>query len=378
LIGGASGINELRDPFHSGEARFYIVRNTVSLLGAGAVQLLAEEMTDELQKALAKGKRHACKKGRAVNQALKAKGVSFGQLTIAPIARAADGASCEVSIDHTFLDGVDPDLVVKPFQWKGSVASLRAFSRNAGHDELGVQAMEILPAGMDGDFDGVPDEVGIGDVTALTVFQAALPRPVTQVELSQAGLIPRLSVKKQLSIVGGLINFQLIGCAECHTVEQKLKSAVFTEPSRNPYYRDTVFPGGQDPLKNFLDPSAPIAIDLIRDIPYNGSLGGLKKDVSGKAAVTLYSDLKRHYLGSEDSESVDEVGTGAGVWLTRPLWGVGSTAPYMHNGQANTLTDAIRLHGGAAAKSRKKFFGLSRGSQDDVITWMNNLVLFKK
>jgi hypothetical protein len=42
---------------------------------------------------------------------------------------------------------VDPDLVVRPFQWKGVEPSLRSFSRGAEHNELGMQPVELTCAG---------------------------------------------------------------------------------------------------------------------------------------------------------------------------------------------------------------------------------------
>jgi CxxC motif-containing protein (DUF1111 family) len=56
---------------------------------------------------------------------------------------------------------------------------------------------------------------------------------------------------------------------------------------------------------------------------------------------------------------------------------VGSTAPYLHDGRATTLTEAILEHGGEAAGSRDAFTRLPRQSQGDVIAYLENLVLFK-
>ncbi|HYW87800.1 MAG TPA: di-heme oxidoredictase family protein, partial [Chloroflexota bacterium] len=72
-----------------------------------------------------------------------------------------------------------------------------------------------------------------------------------------------------------------------------------------------------------------------------------------------------------------EEGTGASTFMTRALWGVGSTAPYMHNGSATTLTEAILLHGGQASFSRMNFLTLGPDSQADLINYLNEHVLFK-
>jgi CxxC motif-containing protein (DUF1111 family) len=45
-------------------------------------------------------------------------------------------------------------------------------------------------------------------------------------------------------------------------------------------------------------------------------------------------------------------------WRTPPLWGVADSAPYLHDGRAATLVDAIALHGGEAEACTKRFFEL--------------------
>ena len=75
--------------------------------------------------------------------------------------------------------------------------------------------------------------------------------------------------------------------------------------------------------------------------------------------------------------TIDETGVGASVWLTKELWGVGSTAPYLHDGRATTLTEAILAHGGEAARSRRAFRRMSPNQQKALIAFLDNLVLFK-
>jgi CxxC motif-containing protein (DUF1111 family) len=74
---------------------------------------------------------------------------------------------------------------------------------------------------------------------------------------------------------------------------------------------------------------------------------------------------------------IDETGTGASVFLTENLWSVGSTAPYLHDGRATTLTEAILEHGGEAAASREAFARLAPQQKASVIAYLENLVLFK-
>jgi hypothetical protein len=368
----------VRDPNHSGQLSGMITRDTPHLFGLGATQRLAEEMTTRLKSIQAHAIAAAVSGNQNVTRDLVAKGVSFGTLTAHP-----DG-----TVDTSGVEGVSSDLVVRPFQWKGSVAFIRAFVRDAANNELGMQGVELVGDGVDGDGDGVVDELHVADITVLTVYNAAQPRPTTRVELASLGLIPPLSTTETSAIARGATVFLRAGCATCHVPSMTLESNIFTEPSQFADYRDAVFPAGQDPVARGLDPRFPISFDLTKDTPENiikdssgniiKRMGSFETDAGGHAIVRLFGDLKRHDMGPGLAESIDEVGTGASVFLTRNLWGVGTTAPYLHDGRATTLTEAILEHGGEASASQSAFVGLPLGSQMDLIAYLNNLVLFKQ
>lgn len=46
-------------------------------------------------------------------------------------------------------------------------------------------------------------------------------------------------------------------------------------------------------------------------------------------------------------------------WRTPPLWGFRDSGPYLHDGRADTLEQAVALHGGQGQGSAMKFFALS-------------------
>jgi di-heme oxidoreductase (putative peroxidase) len=380
---GPSGSNVHRDPQHSGILSHFIERNTPHLFGGGAIQRLAEEMTDQLQGIRQRAINQACSGGGTVTLALVAKGVSFGTIS----ATRTGTHPCTTTVDTSNVLGVSADLVVRPFQWKGTVAFIRDFNRGAAHNELGMQAVEIVGDGVDGDFDGVADELSVGDMSALAVYIAAQPRPTSQIELNNLGLLnPPLTSAQINSISRGLARFNQVGCNGCHVAQLKLANNTFSEPSQNPNYRDTVFPAGQDPVARCVDPNFPITFDLTKDIPENivtlpgggvAHLGNFEVDSAGRAIVRLFGDLKRHDMGPGLAETIDEEGTGASVFLTENLWGVGSTAPYMHDGRDSTLTEAILEHGGEATASRNAFVALTTAQQQDLVAFLNNLVLFE-
>ncbi len=380
---GTAASNVHRDPLHSGDLSSFIQRNTPHLFAPGAVQRLAEEMTEALHAIRDDAVDDVCASGGSLTVPLVAKGVSFGSLTVT----RTGTDPCTTSIDASGVAGVSGDLVIRPFQWKGSRVSVRDFNRDASHNELGMQSVEIVGAGVDGDYDGVADELTVGDQTALAIYLAAQPRPTSKLELDDLHLLePRLHHRQEDQIREGRETFEQIGCAICHVPSLLIDDPIFSEPSQNPDYRDALFPAGQDPLALGLDPLFPVTFDLTRDQPDNRirgrghrtiRLGSLEQDSQGRAIAELFGDLKRHDMGSGLAESIDEVGTGASVFLTENLWGVGSTAPYLHDGRATTLTDAILEHGGEAQRSRDAFVALSSDRQEAVIAFLENLVLFK-
>lgn len=284
------------------------------------------------------------------------------------------------------MDGIDEDLIVKPLEWKGLTGSVRAFVRGAAHNELGMQAVEMAGAGKDGDGDGIVDELSVGDITALTIYQAAQPRPVTKIELSQLGLVETLSEAEIGLINRGDLVFASIGCSLCHIPSMTLDNTVFYEPSQHASFRDLQFPAMTDPQAHGLLPALAVQFDLTRDLPDNvferndGSvvrLGDFQTDAQGRGIVALFSDLKRHNMGAALAEPIDENGIAANLFITQELWGVGSTPPYLHDGRATTLNEAIILHAGEAASASAAYKSATTDDQQALIAYLENLVLFK-
>lgn len=375
--------NVHRDPQHRGTPRSFIQRNTPHTFGAGGLQRLAEEMTEQLSRQRNDAVNRACRSGAAVTAPLSAKGVSYGTITVRP---SRTFPCPNPQIDTSRVAGISSDLVVRPFQWKGSVAFIRDFNRGAAHNEIGMQGVELVGNNVDGDFDGVKNELTVGDLTSLAVYIAAQPRPTTKLELARLGVIPALSATSVDSINRGQQAFHGAACDSCHVPALNIDKPTFQEPSANAAFRDATFPSGVKPISAGVDPTRAIRFDLTRDQPDNritapdGSvvpLGSLRRDPRGAAIVELFGDLKRHDMGPGLAESIDETGSGASVFLTENLWGVGTTAPYLHDGRATTLTEAITAHGGEAAASRNAFVALPDQAKKDLVAFLDNLVLYK-
>lgn len=301
--------------------------NPPFLFGAGGVELVGKEMTVELQ---------ALKQSAIDNPdtvvPLVAKGVSFGSLFF-------DSDAGELNLDS--VEGVDHDLVVRPFGRKGDNSSIRKFDTGALEFHQGMQPVEVVGEGVDGDGDGVVNEILIGELSAMHVFGVSMERP-------------RETANPSASAISGSGIFSSIGCADCHvpfmdTLTPKLPVS-FPEVETDPFLRSNVF----------------VEVDLSQDPPRfrpNG-LGGVR--------VKLFSDLKRHNMGPDLAEStggeLDE------FFITPRLWGVRDTSPYLHDGRAMSLTEAIEMHGGEGQASADEFIALTPSEKIDLLAFLRTLV----
>ena len=60
-------------------------------------------------------------------------------------------------------------------------------------------------------------------------------------------------------------------------------------------------------------------------------------------------------------------------WRTPPLWGVRDSGPYMHDGRATTLLEAVIMHGGESTGTRDRFLNLSHRDRSAIIRFMETL-----
>ena len=55
------------------------------------------------------------------------------------------------------------------------------------------------------------------------------------------------------------------------------------------------------------------------------------------------------------------------------MWGVRDSAPYLHDGRASTLEDAIAFHGGEALRSSEAFFQLTQTERHKLLAFLKTL-----
>jgi hypothetical protein len=67
------------------------------------------------------------------------------------------------------------------------------------------------------------------------------------------------------------------------------------------------------------------------------------------------------------------VAASAGEWRTPPLWGIRDSAPYLHDGRAATLEQAISLHGGEGSDAAIRYFMLPNNKRQRMIGFLKTL-----
>ena len=218
------------------------------------------------------------------------------------------------------------------FGWKAQHATLLAFSGDAYINEMGI-TNRLFPAdnAPNGDMaklaacDTVRDLENENDIDAFANFMRLLAPPPQDDELHRQRLADfgRLRQDDQhrgdsLPLTRGQGLFERVGCAVCHY-------AGFTAFSR------------------------------IRAI--NGQ------------RVEAYSDFLLHDVATGDG--IVQGNAKGNQFRTPPLWGISDSGPYLHDGSAATITDAIRRHGNQGAAARQAFEDLSFRERDALLAFLD-------
>jgi hypothetical protein len=323
-------------------------RNPPSLIGSGVAQALGEEMTAELAALRADAIARARRTEAAIEVELVAKGIAFGTLHV----------DARGNVDTRDVRGIDPDLVVRPFGWKGTAATIHEMVTEATALHFGVETEDAaLHAAASADplelADSVAAELTTGQLTALSVYVASLELPImTPHEAPVDRADPAGPVQPYLvdEWVRGREVFDTLGCASCHVPSLPLTraTAAITSPVT----------GGTFAVDLATQAEAP---RITRD------------PASGAYQAFVFSDFKRHDLGAENASQHMHGGIAPRLYLTRRLWGVGDSAPYFHDGEAATVDHAIRRHGGEAAAVRQAWTELSTEDRNALRVFLTSL-----
>jgi RNA polymerase sigma factor (sigma-70 family) len=208
-----------------------------------------------------------------------------------------------------------PDGRVGRFGWKAQIGTLSEFIRAACANELGLEvpghAQAVSPLAPAQKAKGL--DMTEAECDDLVAYLRSLPAPVA---IDPSGPQGTEGIRE------GRRLFADVGCADCH-------------------------------------------------VPTVGNIRG------------IYSDLLLHDMGPSLGDSGSYYGTegpsspgGASPqeWRTPPLWGYRDSGPYLHDGRAEDLEEAVALHGGQADASTHRFFALSAEDRFHVEEFLKSLV----
>lgn len=343
-------------------------RKTIGMHGSGFLEMVARQMTANLQ-AIAR----ATPPGSS--RQLVSKGVTFGT-----IKHNSDGTWDTSKVEglpapSLKTDGTSaPSLLILPYHQAGAVVSIRQFTNNAMNHHHGMQSEERFGLNIDADGDGVVNELTTADITAISVFQAALPVP--------GRVIPN-DPEVESAIRMGERLFDRIGCNRCHIDSLPLtdRGWIYSEPSLyNPSGNLQLGP------TNYPLTAPPLNMDLTnRELP----APRLQPNADGVVIVQAYTDLKLHDISATSDPALDpecepldqnqpagSPGFFAGncKFITRKLWGFyNQGGAFMHHGKFTTAREAIEAHNGEALSERIAFDALSADQQNELVEFLKTL-----
>lgn len=215
-----------------------------------------------------------------------------------------------------------PDGRIGKFGWKAQSASLGDFVQAACANELGLgNPNQAQPVPMVFASYRTPGtDLTQKQCNQITAFCASLPRPV-ELRHANAAIRAKTDAGKKL--------FHKIGCAHCHTPNMGSVEGIYSDLLMHRMGRELVGGG------SYNDPVLPLPPD--EPSPGDGS------------------------------------GPFADEWRTPPLWGVADSAPYLHDGRAPTLHEAIMGHGGQGAAAKVKYAQFSPEERQQLLNFLQSL-----
>lgn len=244
-----------------------------------------------------------------------------------------------------------PTGAVGRFGWRGQIASLHEFVLGACVNELGLQVDRNRPE-------------PTSPVAALEMLKKTgkLPPPRSpertigerQVDLTEhecrslTAFVADLAAPEQLNgtslaqseaALDGEKLFAKIGCSDCHVKDLGPATGIYS-----------------DLLLHDMGPDLADSVSAVPEIDEESTpfFGGYSGGFVTEQLVRVTTNIRQE-------------------WKTPPLWGVADSAPYLHDGRALSIDEAIRMHGGEAAASARRFRGLGATDRDRVIAFLSTL-----
>ncbi|QDT10203.1 di-heme oxidoredictase family protein [Planctomycetes bacterium K23_9] len=320
------------------------------------------------------------------------------------------------------------------FGWRGNIATLLEFNDNACAAEVGLQTSRI-PQPADptlAEYRNPAPDISDAQIQAMTVFVASLPAPERKLPNDQAVRDLVVRGEKVFAAVGcAACHVPNVGPAKGLYSDLLLhdmgKDSFDLNPAEPYIYQVQPFENYSTSIPNrsrimtgsesrsaaasgyygrrrLIQMAAAAGRTSYTYTPRTGtrdSIGYIVQDSNWRFAERYIVEkndgslLQKVSFSSEDDDKTDKLrgkkttviatqnrglrlfmkGTNvAQEWRTPPLWGVRDSAPYMHDGRAETLLEAIMMHEGEGAPTRDRFLNLSVRDRRAVVAFLNTMV----
>lgn len=222
------------------------------------------------------------------------------------------------------------------FGWKAQKARLDSFVMTACAVEVGLNVPNHPQAGHPQKADYMPAGLDLNQAQcdALINYISDLPAPVQR---------PFGDEVDEGYIKGGHALFAKVGCADCHVENVGEVAGIFSDL---------------------------LLHDMGGELGDTGSYDVFIPNSTPEGDVLQFTEQS----GPKSRIPTKVVGATRQEWRTPALWGVRDSAPYLHDGRAQTLAQAIAMHGGESARSTHNFFALSDAERFQVISFLKSLV----
>jgi CxxC motif-containing protein (DUF1111 family) len=210
------------------------------------------------------------------------------------------------------------------FGWKAQVGTLREFVVTACAVELGLDVPDHPQGGdpLKPNSKAPGLDLNRAECDALSAFVSALPAPTQLVSAE--------------TVVGKNL-FLAIGCGACHTPDLGPVEGIYSDL---------------------------LLHDMGRELSDTGTYGTFAPETRATGEERARTNLSLPLPPSPSQ----------GEWRTPPLWGVRDSGPYLHDGRAETLEQAIALHGGEGKEPSNRYFALTTHSRQRVQEFLQSLV----
>jgi CxxC motif-containing protein (DUF1111 family) len=243
------------------------------------------------------------------------------------------------------------DKRIGRFGWKAQTASLSDFVLTACAVELGLE----VPDHHQGGNPQKPQAQAKGldlsaeECNALRDYVRSLPRPLENKPATET---------ESKEIAAGRATFATIGCATCHSPNLGTVEGIYSDL----LIHDLGQPLGDVGQYGVFDPSS-------SEEEINDDEGSISNTVAFQSRPVTRT--RRGMMGATNRPTTGPASRFE--WRTPPMWGFRDSGPYLHDGRADTIDQAVALHAGEAQTIAGKFFGLSHRERRQVESFLKSL-----